>query len=70
MDKEELKNTIDFNKIIEVEIEVVKGLNIKEKVNFMEDDKGNKILMLTPLEFKLIEKINDLEERIKTLEEK
>lgn len=62
MDKITIKNKIDFNKIAQnVEI---KGFLF----DYLQDSEGHNIIELTPLEVKLIEKINDMELRIKELE--
>ena len=69
MDKEQLKQKIDFNNIQELEYEVIKGLpETIIKTDYLVDDKDNFIIPLNPLEFKLIEKIKDLENRMKILE--
>ena len=64
MDIEEIKSKIDLDKI---ESRIIKDLPTQD---YIIDDKGNAIIRLSPLEFKLIEKIKDLEERIKDLEDK
>jgi len=58
MDIEEIKSKIDLNKI---ESRTIKDLPTQD---FIIDDKGNAIFLVSPLEFKLIEKIKDLEARI------
>jgi len=64
MDKEEIKNKIDFKKIIEVQWEDgIKG-------DYLQDSEGNNIIALNPLDVILIEKIQELEKRIKELESK
>lgn len=71
MDKEKIKNRIDFNNIKELEIEDIKGIpDTATKYDYLVDFEGNNIICLTPLDVKLIEWIKDLEERIKKLEEK
>jgi len=65
----EVKNVIDLDKI---------GVLTREdrftkeevKMDYLMDEAGNYIYPLSPLEFKLIEKIKDLENRIKKLEGK
>lgn len=70
MDKEELKNRIDFDNIQELEKEMIKGIpETIQKTDYLVDFEGNFILPLSPLEVKLIEKIKDFELRIKVLEE-
>lgn len=68
MDKEKIKNIIDFNNIKELVNKNIVGIDIKE--DYLVDFEGNYIVYLSPLNVKLIEKIKDLETRIKTLEEK
>ena len=68
MEKEELKTKIDFNNIQELQTEIFKGKFSKE--DYLVDDEGNFMIPLSPLEFKLIEKIQELEERISKLEKK
>ena len=72
MDKEELKNRIDFNNIQEFieEKDLKKGIFDTNKYDYLVDYEGNFIVPLSPLDMKLIEKIKDLEERIKKLEGK
>ena len=67
MDKEKIKNRIDLNNIQELE---VTSRDITTKTDYLVDFEGNFIIPLTPLDMKLIEKIKDLELRIKKLEEK
>ena len=67
MDKEEIKNRIDFNNIKEKEL---LGIFDSQKVDYLVDFEGNFIYPINPLEMKLIKKIKDLEERIKKLEGK
>lgn len=67
MDKEEIKNRIDFNNIQELE---PKTSSVRQrKDDYLVDYEGNFIYKLNPLEFKLIETVLALEERIKKLEE-
>ena len=71
MDKEEIKNRIDFNNIQEIELEDVVGIpETIKKYDYLVDFEGNFILPLSLVELKLIEWIKILEERIKTLEER
>ncbi|KKM16730.1 hypothetical protein LCGC14_1682930 [marine sediment metagenome] len=71
MDREEIKNRIDFNNIQEIEIEDIKGIpDTIIKTDYLVDFEGNFIIPLTPLEVKLIEKIKELEARILELEKK
>ena len=67
MDKEEIKSKIDLNRI-EVKPNIIYGEDFGK--DYLIDDKGNYLMPVSPLEFKLIEKIKDLELRIKKLEEK
>ena len=70
MDKETIKNRIDFDNIQELEIEDIKGIaDTMRKHDYLVDFEGNFIIPLTPLDMRLIEKIKDLEERIRKLEE-
>ena len=69
MDREEIKNRIDFNNIQEIEIEDIKGIpDTVRKYDYLVDFEGNFIIPLTPLEVKLIEKMKELEARIMALE--
>ena len=71
MDKNELKSRIDFNNILEKTIEDVKGVpDTGRKHDYLVDFEGNFIVPLKPLEVKLIEKIKELEARIKAMEMK
>jgi len=71
MDKETIKNRIDFNNIQEIELEDVVGIpETIKKYDYLVDFEGNFILPLSLVELKLIEWIKILEERIKTLEER
>ena len=71
MDKNELKSRIDFNNIQEKNIEVIKGIPKTVKMyDYLVDYDGNFIVPLTPLESKLIEKLQDLEARISELEKR
>ena len=63
MDREELKDKIDFDNIQEF---ITKD-NIK--IDYLMDSEGNHIIPLTPLNMKLIEKIKELEVRLKRLED-
>ena len=67
MDKETLKNKCDLNRIEERTFTSI--FQEEYKQDYIIDDKGNAIIPISPLEFKLIETIKDLEERIKVLEE-
>ena len=67
MDEEEIKESIDFDRIGEFTDVIVKDV-IETKTDYLMDDKGNYIIPLSPLEFKLIEKIKELEARIIELE--
>jgi len=68
MNKEEIKNRIDFNNIQQLNYEKRKG--VYENRDYLVDFDGNYIIPLSPLNMKLIEKILDLEKRIIELEEK
>ncbi len=71
MDKEQIKSRIDFNNIQEKTIEDVKGVpDTGRKHDYFVDFEGNFIIPLSPLESKLIEKLQDLEARIIELEKK
>ncbi|KKN76295.1 hypothetical protein LCGC14_0371470 [marine sediment metagenome] len=71
MDKEQLKSRIDFNNIQKKSIETVKGIpETARNYDYLVDFEGNFIIPLTPLEVKLIEKIKELEARLKIQEEK
>ncbi len=71
MDKEEIKNRINFDNIQELEYEMIKGIpDTIIKTDYLVDFEGNFIIPLTPLEVKLIEKIKELEARIKAMEVK
>jgi len=66
MDKEEVKNRIDFNNI---QVKVWKSEFIPDQEeDYLVDFEGNFIYPLSPLDMKLIEKIKDLEARILELE--
>ena len=67
MDNKEIKNRIDFNNIQEKES---LGMFESRKDDYLVDSEGNYIVPLSPLEVKLIEKVNELEARIAKLEEK
>jgi len=67
MDKEQIKNRIDFNNIQEKTLET--GL-YSETIDYLVDFEDNFMIPLGPLEVKLIEKIKDLEKRIIELEKK
>lgn len=67
MDKEEIKNRIDFNNIGQKNIDIT-GLEVNIQ-DYLIDYEGNYIIPLTPLDMKLIEEIQLLKERIKKLEE-
>ena len=64
MKEEELKQLIDINK--------VEYRNIKDRLegDFIVDNEGEPLLQVSILEFKLIEKIKELEARIEVLENK
>ena len=66
MDKEEIKNRIDFNNIQEKTFNTFAEKDIKR--DYLVDYEGNFIIPLSPLHLKLIEKIKELEERIVKLE--
>ncbi|MCP4585299.1 hypothetical protein [Pseudoalteromonas sp.] len=66
MNKEELKEACDLNSIEERELTT--SLGITKKLDYIIDNKGNAIIRLSPLEFKMIERIKELEARIKDLE--
>ena len=71
MNKDEIKSRIDFNNIQEIEIQMIEGIpDTIEKIDCLIDFEGNAIIQLTPLVVKLIEKIKELDERIKILEVK
>ena len=65
MDKEELKSKIDLDRIEE---RTFTNIDDEYKADYIIDDKGNAIIPISPLEFKLIEKIKDLETRLEALE--
>lgn len=68
MNKEEIKSRIDFDRIQEkITIDKYKE---ETKNDYLVDFEGNYIVRLTPLHVKLIEKIKELEERIKKIEVK
>lgn len=67
MDKEEIKNRINLDNIQEKRIEIIKDIEIKR--DYLVDFEGNFILPISPIEFKLIEEIKLLKERILKLEE-
>lgn len=67
MDKEEVKKRIDLTNIQEKTID---GMFDSVKMDYLVDYEGNFILPVSQLEAKLIEKILDLEARIKILEKK
>ena len=62
MDKEDIKNKIDLNNIQEL---ITKTGNV---VDYLVDSEGHFIIPISPLIFKLIEKIKELEARIIILE--
>jgi hypothetical protein len=66
MNKEEIKNRIDFNNIQEFTSKNIVGMEYK--TDYLVDFEGNFIVPLSPLDVKLIEKIKDLEVRILELE--
>jgi len=66
MDKEEIKEKCDFNKIREITFTNIG--NEELKADYIVNDKGEGIIPISPLEYKLIEKIKDLESRITELE--
>ena len=69
MDKNEIKNRINFDNIQQKSIEDIKGVpETAKEYDFLVDYEGNFIIPLSPLEIKLIEKIKELEERILELE--
>ncbi|KKL19163.1 hypothetical protein LCGC14_2227870 [marine sediment metagenome] len=69
MDKEEIKNRINFDNIQELEYEMIKGIpETLRKEDYLVDFEGNFIIPISPLEMKLIEKMKDLEARIIELE--
>ena len=65
MKLEELKNKIDLNKI-EVKPNIIMGEDFGR--DYLIDDKGNYLMPVSPLEFKLIEEIKLLKERVEKLE--
>ena len=67
MDKEEIKTKCDLNRIEEKIFTNVLGTR---KIDYIIDNDGNAILPVPVLEFKMIEKILDLEARIIELEKK
>lgn len=67
MDKETIKEKINLSKIEEV---IFEPLGIEHKLDYIIDTEGNAIIPVSPLEFKIIEKIKELEARIVLLEEK
>ena len=67
MDKELIKEKCDLFKIEEITHE---KLGIIKKFDYIIDNDGNAILYVSPLDFKIIEKIKKLEARIKVLEDK
>lgn len=68
MDREELKEKCDITKIEERTFLDVSNKEYKE--DYIVDNDGNAIIQVPPLLFKMIEKILDLEARIKVLEAK
>ena len=68
MNKEEIKKRIDFKNVQEKNIP--NDLGIDMKIDYLVDFEGNFIVPLSPLDVKLIEKIKELELRIKKLEGK
>ncbi len=71
MDKNKIKNRIDFDNIQELEYEAIKGIpDTIIKTDYLVDFEGNFIVPLSPLDLKLIEKIKELEARIIKLEGK
>lgn len=67
MEKEEIKSKIDFKNI--QEFTDVKRLD-NRKSDYLVDSEGNYIIYLSPLNVKLIERLLELEDRIKALEDK
>ena len=61
-----IKSKVDFNKIEE---RTFTELGEERKMDYMMDDKGNAIIHISPLQFKIVEKLKQLEERIKVLED-
>ena len=66
MDKETIKEKCNFDRIEEIILDDTLG--IIKKGDYIIDDKGNAIIPVSPLEFKIIEKIKELENRIAELE--
>jgi len=66
MNKEELKEKCDLGNIKEVIFKDI--LNEDIKIDYIIDVDGNKIIPVSILEFKMIEKIKELENRLKVLE--
>ena len=71
MDKEEIKNRINLDNIQEFieEKDLKKGIFDTNKYDYLVDFEGNFIVPLSPLDVVLIERIKELELRIKKLEE-
>lgn len=66
MDDKLIKEKCDINRIEERTFKNIIGEDFK--VDYIIDDEGNAIIPVSPLEFKMIEKIKDLEKRIEELE--
>lgn len=66
MDKEEIKERCDLSKIEERIFVNVFG--DEDKADYIIDNKGNAIIPVSPLDFKIIEKLKELEARIKVIE--
>jgi hypothetical protein len=64
MNKEEIKKEIDIKDLTIEEREIQEEI----KEDFIINNEGNPIILLKPLETKLIEKIQELESRIAALE--
>ena len=65
MDKEEMKSRMDFNNI-EERTQIISKVEFKR--DYLVDNQGEILFPLTSLEVKLIEKLKELDERIKVLE--
>ena len=67
MDKEQIKERIDFENISE--LITTNFIGDEVKMDYLTDFEGNYIIALSPLNVKFIEEIKLLKERLKKLEE-